>query len=111
MPEHRLTALQLQTVRGVLAPYASVIERACLFGSRATGTARPNSDIDLVLYGPLSETVVSRIWTLFDESSLAVKVDVIGYDLIDNPALKSHIDAAGQPLFTQADLLSVSGRV
>lgn len=106
MPDHGLTAHQLQIIREVLAPYAGVIQQVGLFGSRAAGTARPNSDIDLVLYGPVSEAIVDRIWTLFAESGLAVTVDVIAYDLIDTPALKSHIDAVMQPLFKQAGLLS-----
>lgn len=104
MADHGLTQDQLNIIRGALSPYASVITRAGLFGSRATGTMRPNSDIDLVLYGPLTEAMVDRIWTLFDASGLAVKVDVSAYDLIDYPPLKLHIDEVMQPLFEQADL-------
>jgi predicted nucleotidyltransferase len=109
MADHGLTQHQLNIIRDVLAPYALAIERVSLFGSRATGTARANSDIDLVLYGPLREAMVNRIWTLFDESGLAIKVDVVAYDLIDAPALKSHIDAVGRPLFAQADLQLLQG--
>jgi len=36
------------------------------WNSRITNIARPNSDIDLVLYGSLDEATVNRIWTLFD---------------------------------------------
>lgn len=104
MPEHGLTAEQLQIIREVLAPHAGVIQQVGLFGSRAKGTARPNSDIDLVLYGPLSEAIVDRVWTLFAESCLAVTVDIVAYDLIEAPALKSHIDAVMQPLFAQDGL-------
>lgn len=104
MEGHGLTAHQLRIIRDVLTPYAATIQRAGLFGSRASGTARPNSDIDLVLYGPLTEAVVDRLWTLFAESGLAVTVDVAAYDLIDYPPLKSHIDQIMQPLFEQAEL-------
>ncbi len=104
MAEHGLTQHQLNIIRDVLAPYALAIERVSLFGSRATGTARANSDIDLVLYGPVPEAVVDRLRSLFDESGLAVTVDLIAYDRIDTPALKSHIDQVMQPLFEHAEL-------
>lgn len=107
MPDHGLTPDQLNIIRGVLSPYAPVIERVGLFGSRALGTARSNSDIDLVLYGPVTEAMADRIWTLFDESSLALKVDVSAYDLITYPPLKLHIDEVMQPLFEQAVLQAI----
>lgn len=106
MPEHGLSPHQLQIIQDILAPYAPVITRVGLFGSRALGAARPNSDIDLVLYGPVFEAVVDRLHTLFDESGLAVTVDLLAYDRIDTPALKSHIDQVMQPLFEQAELQS-----
>ena len=79
-----------------------------LFGSRATGTARPNSDVDLVVYGDIGQPVVDRLWTLFDESGLARTVDVVAYDLIEHPPLKAHIDAVMVPLFSRADLDAVA---
>lgn len=108
MPDHGLSSDQLNIIRGVLSPYALVITQVGLFGSRALGTARPNSDIDLVLYGPLTEAMEDRIWTLFDESSLALKVDVSAYDLLSYPPLRLHIDEVMQPLFEQADLQPVN---
>lgn len=108
MPEHGLSIQQLQAIRAILALYAEKIERVGLFGSRAAGTARPNSDIDLVLYGSLDEAAVDRIHTLFGESSLALKVDVNAYDLIAYPPLKAHIDSVMQPLFLKTDLLTNS---
>lgn len=101
LPAHGLTAQQLGELRHVLAPFAGQIDRVALFGSRATGTARPNSDIDLVLYGDVPAAIVDRLWTLFDASQLAIKVDVLAYDTIATPALKVHIDAVGQTLFSR----------
>ena len=99
-----LTARETQIVRGVLAPYADAIDRVAVFGSRALGTARPASDIDLALYGRLSEAQLARLWTLFDESSLAVTVDLLDYGRINNDALRRHIDAVAKPLFTREQL-------
>lgn len=111
MADHGLSQSHLDIIRNILLPFASSINRVGLFGSRALGTARPNSDIDLVLYGPVTEEMRDRLWTLFDDSGLVLKVDVIAYDLIAYPPLKSHIDAVVQTLFEQADLLSVNARV
>lgn len=69
-------------------------------------TNRPASDVDLVIYGSTTEKQIDRIWTAFDESSLAIRVDVLGYDLLRHAGLKRHIDAVMLPLFTRADLLS-----
>ena len=70
-----------------------------LFGSRAAGTARPTSDIDLVLYGSLSQADIDRLWTLFDDSALPVTVDLVAYERIAQPRMKAQIDQAVQPLF------------
>jgi uncharacterized protein len=106
MPDHGLTPEQVRLIIAMLHPYAHQIERVGLFGSRATGRYRPNSDIDLVLYGSLDEATISRLWTLFAESSLPVKVDVLRYNPEMYPPLKAHIDDEGVPFLTQADLLN-----
>ena len=105
MSKHGLTPEQLGILRSILAPYASHIDAVGLFGSRAAGTARGNSDIDMVIYGTLDKTMVDRLWTSFDESALSLKVDIHVYDLITYPPLKVHIDAAMLPLFSKQDLL------
>ncbi len=102
--DHGLTAKQLVTIKRILAPYADVITRVDLFGSRATGVCRPDSDIDLVLHGQLDGRTIDRLWTLFHESSLPVAVDVMGYHLTTDRPLRAHIDEVRQPLFTQQEL-------
>lgn len=82
---HELTDAQVAIIRAAVAPFASRISRVCLFGSRAIGTARPNSDIDLVIYGLDDPASLDRIRTRLDASLLSVPVDVIGYALTDTP--------------------------
>lgn len=101
-----LTPRQRDLVQAVLAPFAARIDRVDVFGSRAMGTARPNSDINLAIRGQLSEAEVDRLWTLFDDSYLAVGVDVLAYERVGYPPLRAHIDDHGVPLFTKADLLA-----
>lgn len=102
--KHGLSVDSLNLIKEVLSPFAANIEKVCFFGSRAQGTYRANSDIDMVLYGDLREHDISRLHTLFDESSLPVKVDVSAYELIDYPPLKAHVDASALLLFTGEDL-------
>jgi predicted nucleotidyltransferase len=91
-------------VRSVLAPFADRIDRVGVFGSRALGTARPASDIDLILWGDIDGRTLARLATLFGESSLAVSVDVILYGPELAAALRRHIDRVAKTLFIRADL-------
>ena len=91
-------------VRSVLGVFADRIDRVGVFGSRALGSARPASDIDLVLWGNIDGRTLARLGTLFDESSLAVSVDVILYGPELAAALRRHIDRVAKTLFLRDDL-------
>jgi len=104
MPNNGLTPLQQKIIKEILQPFVNKIDRVGLFGSRATGLYRENSDIDMVIYGDLKEDDVNRLWTLFDASPLPMKVDIQAYSLIAYPPLKKHIDEVMQPLFMKEDL-------
>lgn len=104
MIDHGLSGRHLAMIAEVLVPFAEAIESVGLFGSRATGTQKPESDINLVLYGPLTEAMVDRLWTRFSESLLPFSVDVVAYSLITEPALKQQIDAVMRPVLVREDL-------
>ncbi len=99
-----ITVRQREILLDVLRPFIDVIDSVGVFGSRANGNARENSDIDLVIYGPITERQIDRLWTLFDESSLAVRVDVSGYNHIKDIAMRAHIDRYMRPLFGRSEL-------
>lgn len=103
-----VTVREREILARILRSYGEAIELVGIFGSRALGTARPASDIDLVIYGKLTESQVQRLWTEFDESALAVTVDVANYADISHAGLKRHIDKAMRPLFRKADLLQAA---
>ncbi len=111
MGDHGLSDRQIAMIAAVLAPFSAQIERVGLFGSRATGTQKPGSDIDLVLYGSLTEATVDRLWTRFTDSLLPFSVDIVAYSLIQWPALQRHIDAVMRPLLSRDDLLRISRKV
>ena len=104
---HGLSERQLRTIKRILSQYSDEITQADLFGSRAMGNHRANSDIDLVLRGKVRQESVDRLWTLFQESSLPFSVDVKSYELTTYPPLRAHIDKVCTPLFTQRDLEEV----
>ena len=108
--DHGLTEQQLEIIRRILAQFADKIDRVDLFGSRAQGTHRPNSDVDLVVRGNIDEKTADRLWTLFNESSLALKVDVLVYEQVKKAALRKHMDLVNLPLFMQSDLLQDAKR-
>lgn len=92
-------------IRRVLKPFADRIASVAVFGSRANGRARHNSDIDLVIHGDITQDRVDRLWTLFEESDLPVTVDVLAYSPNLYPPLKQHIDSCSVTLFTHDELL------
>ena len=84
---------------GVLAQYPQ-IDRAIVYGSRAKGNYRPESDIDLTLDAPtLTLTELLRIETKLDDLMLPYQMDVSLLAQIDNPQLRNHIDRVGKVLW------------
>jgi uncharacterized protein len=79
----------------VFAAYPEV-EQVILYGSRAKGSFKPGSDIDLCLVGPdLTLPSLLTIDTELDDLLLPYKIDLSIRDHIDNPQLLAHIQRAG----------------
>ena len=62
MIDHGLNKKQLQSIQSIISDYVSVIDKVVIFGSRATGTYKNYSDIDLVLYGKIEELGYGQIF-------------------------------------------------
>jgi uncharacterized protein len=74
----QLTPRQLDTVLEILeAHLPTTAVRA--FGSRATGKAKPHSDLDLLVMAaePLPPRQRGRLLDAFEEASLPFRVDVV----------------------------------
>ena len=69
-------------------------QEAILFGSRAKGTFKKGSDIDLAIVG--DEKKVS--YFLNEEINLPYFFDIINLHKITNKNLLEHIDRVGKPL-------------
>lgn len=72
------------------------IRSVVLFGSRALGTFKPGSDIDLALEGEgLTPQHLARLAGLLDELPLPYRFDLTLLSAITNPALREHLDQVG----------------
>ena len=85
----------VQRISGIFATFPELTE-AILYGSRAMGTFKNGSDIDLTLKGTgLDLTLVNRIRLKLDDLLLPYTFDISIFDQIDNPDLIDHIERVG----------------
>jgi len=90
----------ITAIQSVFKKYPE-IEQALLYGSRAKGTHRNGSDIDLTLLGDgLTYSLLNRIETEIDDLLLPYTLDLSLYSSIDNADLLDHIQRVGK-LFYQ----------
>ena len=72
------------------------VERAVLFGSRATGTNTVSSDVDIALFGDrLTLTDQARLAAVLDEIPMAQSVDLVLHDSIQGRTLREHVRCEG----------------
>lgn len=90
---------ELARIRAVLSRHGDVKE-AILYGSRAKGTFRPGSDIDLALAGEtLSLQEANRIAAELDDLNMPYEIDLTLREDIENPDLCDHIERVGIQVF------------
>lgn len=86
-------------IRAVLARYPQV-DKALIYGSRAMGTDRTGSDIDLALFGKhIDLQLVNRISNDLDDLMLPWMFDLTIFHHIDNPDLIDHINRVGKVFY------------
>ena len=94
-----LSKIQLQLILGVINNFEE-IEKVLIFGSRAKGTNRPGSDINLALIGDkLNSLLVIRVSSALDDLPLPYMFDLINYHEINNEFLKKKVDDEGKPFY------------
>lgn len=92
----------LEAITAVLARNPR-IEQVILFGSRAKGTHRPGSDIDIALKGPeLALDDILNFSIALDELGLPLRFDLVLYDRIKEQALREQIQKTGQVLLSKS---------
>ena len=89
----------ISIIRAILERYPSV-DQAIIYGSRAKGTYRRGSDIDLTLIGShLSHEDLLHIMGDLDESAIPHTVDLSIFDDIHDRAVRDHIKRRGQVFY------------
>lgn len=79
------------------------IEKVTLYGSRAIGTFKIGSDIDLCITGPqMTLTELLHLENEIDDLLLPYKIDLSLRHQIENSDLLAHIDQFGIALFPVA---------
>ena len=96
-----LASSELALLRQTLAATPG-LTRARLFGSRAKGTFRPSSDIDLAVEGLANELEVEALRDRLNELPLPYAVDAQDLETIKNPDLRAHIAGVGAVVFDRA---------
>ena len=93
----------IEKMNGVFAQFPEV-EKVMLYGSRAKGTYRPGSDIDLILVGPaLNLKTLFRIETELDDLLLPYMIGLSIFEHIDNPDLLDHIRRVGKVFYQREE--------
>ncbi len=81
------------------------VEHAILFGSRATGKAKHNSDIDICLKGKnITSGIQNTIASYLDDLPLPYFFDVLNFDKVTNDRLKNHISQQGIDLLNSQNI-------
>lgn len=89
----------IQSIRQVFANHPNV-EKVMLYGSRAIGNHRPNSDIDFAMIGNnLDLTEQFSIENELDDLLLPYKIDVVIFHTISNNDLADHIRRQGKVFY------------
>lgn len=74
--------------------------KVVLYGSRAKGTFRPGSDIDLTVVAPAGTTkLLNKIMTELDDLLLPYEIDLSLHHHIDNQDLLEHIQRVGKVIY------------
>jgi predicted nucleotidyltransferase len=96
---HGLSDATVEKIQAVLAGFPQV-EKALLYGSRAKGSFKPGSDIDLTLIGPeLSFSLLAQIDAALDDLLLPYMIDLSNLASIEDGTLLDHIQLLGVVLY------------
>lgn len=98
MKEIGLTPQKIDLLRTVFRRFPAIRE-VVLYGSRAKGTYRPESDIDLALVGVDDDVQAEAVADELDELPLPYRFDVKAYGGIQYGPLREHIARVGVSLY------------
>lgn len=98
MDKSGLSSRDVDLICGVFRRHRE-ITAAMLYGSRAQGTHRPESDVDLTIQGDFDDLRAASIAAEMDELPLPYRFDVQAYSAIQSPALRDDIRRTGTVVY------------
>lgn len=97
-----LTSQEVQLLASVFRHHPEVA-LVKLFGSRAKGTHRPGSDVDLAIWGEVDALGAESIAGELDELPLPYRFEVTPFASIQFAPLREHIERVGEVLYHRSD--------
>jgi uncharacterized protein len=99
----------IQKICDVFASYSQV-EKVVLYGSRAKGSYKNGSDIDLTLLGgdDLTLRILFRIMEEIDDLLLPYTIDLSIFHQISDPEVVAHIERVGATFYEKRESVSES---
>lgn len=75
------------------------IDEVVIYGSRAKGTNREGSDIDITLKGNISPSDMNKLWQQLDDSYIPYKFDISIFKNLKSESLIEHIQRVGKTFY------------
>lgn len=98
--EFGLSAQDCSNIKDVFSKYPQ-IEGVVLYGSRAKGNFRSNSDIDMTIQGNLGWNTFTSVESDLDDLLLPYKIDLSLFEHLENELLIEHINRVGKIFYTK----------
>lgn len=96
---HGLSSPVVTQLCAVFEKYSDICT-VYLFGSRAKGSFRDGSDIDLAVVAPqMTAETFNTLWNEIDGLPIVFKVDCLHFEQLTNAVLKQKIKAEGVVFF------------
>ena len=96
-----LHSKHLKTLQTLFSKHPTIAQ-ALLFGSRALGTHKESSDIDIVLKGDITPTLLAHLKEELEDSTLPYFCDILDYERAPQE-LKEHIDTHALSLYKREE--------
>lgn len=99
-----LTDRDIQAIEGIFSKFPEV-ETVCIFGSRAKGSFKAGSDVDLAIMNKgLNNKTLLRLKNEFEESNLPYVIDLVNFHSLTNAEFIDHIKRMGIVFYQKQDV-------
>lgn len=99
MEDFGLSSNNINKINSVFQQYPE-IDEVLIFGSRAKGNFRDNSDIDLAIKSKnISLSILQQIEIKLEELYIPNYFDLVIYEKIENQELIEHINRVGKKIY------------